>query len=152
MAFLLVVSQPLLIGVGVLAKWAIECGGGTCAGTVWATSPFGAPRDVLLTALAVALPYLLVVFVAAVAWLLTGRTAAQPAEPFPASSLGLTVDHSLAGGTREGQGRRRIAAAFAPAINGSVPTAGASPPLAHLRAQHAGSSRKQRLTWAIKAE
>ena len=37
--FLLVVSQPLLMGVGVLTKWAIECGSGACVGTVRANSP-----------------------------------------------------------------------------------------------------------------
>ena len=142
-AFVLVVSQPLLVGAGVLVKWVIECGDGACASTVRANSPFGSPQDMLLTMLAVAAPYLLAVLVAAVTWLLTSRTAAQPAEPFPASSPGLAVDHSLAGETREGQGRRRIAAAFPSATtNGSGPAARASRPLAHLRAQHAGSSRK----------
>ena len=122
-AFLFVVSQPLLIGVAVLAKWAIECGGGACTGTVRATSPFGAPRDVLLTALAVALPYLLVVFVAAVAWLLTGRTLTQPAaEPVPASSAIQLVDR--------------------PAIRGSIPTVRAGRTLDHLGAPLNGKSRQ----------
>jgi hypothetical protein len=96
MAFLLVASQPLLLGAGVLARWGIECGGGACAGTAYATSPFGPPRDVLLTALAVVAPYLLAVLVAGVTWLLTSRTAAQPAaEPFPASSALQAVNYTL---------------------------------------------------------
>jgi hypothetical protein len=140
---LLVASQPLLVGASVVVKWVVECSGGACASTVRANSPFGSPRDMLLTMLAVAVPYLLAELVAAVTWLLTSRTAAQPAEPFPASSPGLAFDHSLAGGTRERQGRRRIAAAFpSVATNDSVPAARASRPLAHLRAQHVGSSRK----------
>jgi len=140
---LFVTSQLLLLGAAVYAKWVVECKGGACAGTVRANSPFGPPGDALLTALAIAAPYLLAVLVAAVTWLLTSRTAAQPTEPFPASSPGLAVDHSLAGGTRERQGRRRNAAAFpSAATNGSVPAARASRPLAHLRAQQAGSSRK----------
>ena len=78
-ASLLVASQPLLIGVGILTKWVIECGGGACAGTVYAASPFGHPRDALLTALAVAAPNLLAALVAAVMWLLVDHTATQPA-------------------------------------------------------------------------
>jgi hypothetical protein len=75
----LVVSQLLLIGTGVLARWLIDCGSDACAGTARAYSPFGSPRDVLLTARAAALPYLLAVFAAAVAWLLAGRAVARPA-------------------------------------------------------------------------
>ena len=41
---LLVASQPLLMGVGVLTKWAIECGGGACVGTARAASPSVATR------------------------------------------------------------------------------------------------------------
>jgi hypothetical protein len=145
-AFLLAASQPLLVGGGILTKWTIECAGGACAGTVRASSPFGPPRDMLLTVLAVTAPYLLAVLVTAVMWLLTTLTsqaATQPvAELSPASSARLAVDHALAGGTRERQGRQRIAAAPSSATNGSVPTAGASRPLAQLGAQHAGSSRK----------
>ena len=127
-AFLLVVSQPLLIGVGVLAKWAIECGGGACAGTVRANSPFGAPRDVLLTGLAAALPYLLVVFVAAVAWLLVGRTLTQPApEPVPASSA--------------------IQAIHRPATSGSFFTVGTGRTLDHLGAPLNGKSRQSKAYW-----
>jgi hypothetical protein len=86
-AALLVASQQLLLGAAVYAKWVIDCGGGACAGTVRANSPFGPPRDALLTALAIAAPYLLIVLVAAVTWLLTSRTASQPAaESFSASS------------------------------------------------------------------
>ena len=93
---LLVASQPLLIGAGVLAKWTVECGGGACAGTVHAASPFGTPRDVILTALAAAAPYLLVVLVAAGTWLLAGRGAAQSAgSPFPARPA-----HRLASASR----------------------------------------------------
>jgi hypothetical protein len=146
-AFLLAASQPLLVGGGILTKWTIECAGGACAGTVRASSPFGPPRDMLLTVLAVTAPYLLAVLVTAVMWLLTTLTsqaATQPvAELSPASSARLAVDHALAGGTRERQGLQRIAAAFPyAATNGSVPTAGASRPLAQLGAQHAGSLRK----------
>jgi hypothetical protein len=145
-AFLLAASQPLLVGGGILTKWTIECAGGACAGTVRASSPFGPPRDMLLTVLAVTAPYLLAVLVAAVMWLLTTLTsqaATQPvAELSPASSARLAVDHALAGGTRERQGRQRIAAAPSSATSGSFPTAGPSRPLAHLGAQHAGSSRK----------
>jgi hypothetical protein len=109
-AFVLVVSQPLLVGAGVLTKWVIECGDGACAGTLYATSPFGPPRDALLTALTVAAPYLLAVLVAAVTWLLTSRTVAQPVtEPFPASPAPQAVGRPLAGGAREWQGRRRAA-------------------------------------------
>ena len=145
-AILLVAVQPLLVGASILTKWAIECAGGACAGTVRASSPFGPPRDMLLTVLAVAAPYLLAVLIAAVMWLLTtltSRAATQPvAELLPASSARLAVDHALAGGTRERQGRQRIAAAPSSATSGSFPTAGPSRPLAHLGAQHAGSSRK----------
>ena len=86
-AALLVASQQLLLGAAVYAKWVIDCGGGACAGTVRADSPFGPSRDALLTALAIAAPYLLIVLVAAMTWLLTSRTASQlAAEPFSASS------------------------------------------------------------------
>ena len=122
-AFLFIASQPLLIGAGVLAKWAIECGGGACAGTVRATSPFSAPRDVLLTGLAVALPYLLVVFVAAVAWLLAGRTLMQPAvETVPPSSAIQAIDR--------------------PATRGAVPAVGAGRMLDHLGALLIRTSRQ----------
>jgi hypothetical protein len=124
-AFLFIASQPLLIGAGVLAKWAIECGGGACVGTVRATSPFGMPRDVLLTGLAVVMPYLLVVFVAAVAWLLAGRTLTQPAaEPVPASSAIRAVDR--------------------PASRGSFPNVGASQTLEHPGALLNGKSRQSK--------
>lgn len=84
-AFLLIAVEPLLIGAGVLAKWAVECGGGACAGSVYAASPFGTPRDLILTAFVAAAPYLVAVLVAAGAWLLTGRTARRSAvRPFPA--------------------------------------------------------------------
>ena len=122
-AFLFIASQPLLIGAGVLAKWAIECGGGACAGTVRATSPFSAPRDVLLTGLAVALPYLLVVFVAAVAWLLAGRTLMQPAvETVPPSSAIQAIDR--------------------PATRGAVSAVGAGRMLDHLGALLIRTSRQ----------
>lgn len=121
-AFLFVVSQPLLTGVGVLARWVIECGGGDCAGTVRATSPFGAPRDVLLTALAVAMPYLLVVFGATVAWLLAGRTLTQPAvKSVPVSYAIQAVDR--------------------PATRGSVAIVGAGQTLNHPGALRNGTSR-----------
>ena len=124
-AFLFVVLQPLLTGAGILAKWALECGGGACAGTVRATSPFGAPRDVLLTALAVAMPYLLVVFIAAVAWLLAGRTLTQPAvETVPTSSAIQAVDR--------------------PATRSSVPTVGAGQTLDHPGALPNGKSRQSK--------
>jgi hypothetical protein len=100
----------------------------------------------LLTVLAVTAPYLLAVLVAAVMWLLTTLTSQAATQPVaklsPASSARLAVDHALAGGTRERQGRQRIAAAPSSATSGSFPTAGPSRPLAHLGAQHAGSSRK----------
>ena len=73
---LLVASQPLLIGIGVLTKWAPACGGGACTGTVEATF---SPRDALLTALAAAAPYLLAVLVAAVTMPLTSRGPAHAA-------------------------------------------------------------------------
>jgi hypothetical protein len=123
--FLLVVSQPLLIGTGVLARWLIDCGSDACAGTVRATSPFGSPRDALLTALAAALPYLLVVFVAAVAWLLAGRTLTQPADaPVPASSAIQAVDR--------------------PATRGSFPTVGAGRMLDHLGALLIGKLKQSK--------
>jgi hypothetical protein len=119
-AFLFVASQPLLIGVGVLAKWAIECGGGACAGTIRATSPFGSPRDVLLTGLAAALPYLLVVFVAAVAWLLAGRTLTQPApEPVPASSAIQAVDRPATSGSFSAVGAGRTLDYLGALLNGT---------------------------------
>jgi hypothetical protein len=126
-AFLLVVSQLLLIGTGVLARWLIDCGSDACAGTARAYSPFGSPRDVLLTALAAALPYLLAVFAAAVAWLLAGRAVARPAaEPFAASSTVQAIDRTGAGGTREWRGLRQIAAAVPRSTSkGVFPTAGA---------------------------
>jgi hypothetical protein len=124
-AFLFVVSQPLLIGAGVLVRWLIDCGGGACAGTVRAASPFDSPRDVLLTGLAAAAPYLLVVFVAAVAWLLAGRTLAQPAaEPVPASSSIQPIDR--------------------PATSGSFPTVGAGRTLDQLGALLNGKSRQNK--------
>ena len=111
---LLVASQPLLIGAGVLTRWAIECGGDTCAGTVRANSPFGPPRDLLLTALAVSAPFLLAVLVAAVTWLLVGRTAAQPAaEPFPAASDPQGMARELVGEVR-GRPLRRWTTASTP--------------------------------------
>ena len=86
-AALLVALQQLLLGAAIYAKWVIDCGGGACAGTVRADSPFGPPRDALLTALAIAAPYLLIMLIAAATWLLTSRTASQPAaESFSASS------------------------------------------------------------------
>ena len=110
-ACLLVAAQPLLLGAGVLARWAVDCGG-ACAGTVRAISPFGSPRDALLTALAAAAPYLLAVLVAAVTWLLAGRAAAQPAaEPLPAPPDPQAGDRERAGGARERQGPRWTAAA-----------------------------------------
>ena len=97
MIVLLVALQPLLLGGGVLATWVIECSGGVCAGTVRASSPFGPPRDVLLTGLTAAAPYLLAVLIAAVAWLFATGTAAQPAaEPLPGSSAEPAVDRARA--------------------------------------------------------
>ncbi len=75
----LLASQPLLIVTGLLVKWAMACGG-ACAAT-----PFGSPRDIILTALAAAAPYLLALLVAAVTWLLASQRDAQPVvEPSPA--------------------------------------------------------------------
>jgi hypothetical protein len=77
--------EPLLFGVGIVAKWAVACGGDACAGTVHATSPFATPRDVNLTALVVAAPYPLAVLIAAGVWLLAMREARQSAAlPRPA--------------------------------------------------------------------
>ncbi|MGH2615507.1 MAG: hypothetical protein ACRDJC_09735 [Thermomicrobiales bacterium] len=82
---LLVASHLLLLGALVLGRWVIDCGGGACAGTVRAASPFTPPRDVILTALAIAAPYLLAALVVAVTWFVTGRAAARPAAtPVPA--------------------------------------------------------------------
>jgi hypothetical protein len=131
-AFLFVASQPLLIGTVVFVRWLIDCGGGACAGTVRTNSPFGSPRDVLLTALAAAVPYLLVVFVAAVAWLLAGRTLTQPAaEPVPASSAIQAVDR--------------------PATRSSFPTVGASRTLDQLGALLNGKSRQSKAYGAADA-
>jgi hypothetical protein len=83
---LLVASQPLLIGAGVLTKWAIKCAGEACAGTVRAIAPFGSPRDALLTALAATAPYLLAALVATITWLLARcRTAHRAVELFAAA-------------------------------------------------------------------
>jgi hypothetical protein len=76
---LLVTSQLLLLGGIVLARWVVECGGGACAGTVRAASLLSSPRDVILTALVVAAPYLLAALVAAVTWLVTDFRVSQPA-------------------------------------------------------------------------
>jgi hypothetical protein len=96
-AALLVASQLLWLGTAVYAKWVVDCGGGACAGTVRANSPFDSPRDLLLTALAVAAPYLLAMVVVAVAWLLIGR-AAHPVVPrFPASANQQAVAENRAG-------------------------------------------------------
>jgi hypothetical protein len=130
--FLLVVSQPLLIGAGVLARWLIDCGSGACAGTVRAYSPFGSPRDVLLTALAAAAPYLLAVLVAAVTWLLAGRTLSQPAAgPVAASSLVQAVDR--------------------PAIGNSFPSVGNGRRLDHLVALLNGKSKQSKAYGAANA-
>jgi hypothetical protein len=79
-AFFLIASQPLLLVTGILTKWSIECRDGACAGTVYATSTFGSPRDLSLTALAITAPHLLVVLVAAAMWLLTSRASVQSAQ------------------------------------------------------------------------
>ena len=85
-AALLITAQPLLLGAAVYAKWVIECGSGACAGTVRANSPFDSPRDLLLTALAVAAPYLLTTLVVAVAWPLIGRSEHSVVQRFPTSA------------------------------------------------------------------
>jgi len=115
MTFLLVASQPLLVGSGILTKRTIECAGGACAGTVRASSPFGPPRDMLLTVQAVTAHYLLIVLVAAVTWLLTSRTASQSdAEPFSASSV-------LQAGVESNGKTSRIAAFYAEGAKMAAP-------------------------------
>jgi hypothetical protein len=109
-ASLLLASQPLLVGVGVLTKWVVECGGGACAGTVYAASPFGPPRDALLTAVAVAAPYLLAVLVAAVMWLLVDQTAAEPERAAPDLQA---MTRERGGEVRARPGRRWTAATTA---------------------------------------
>ena len=74
---LLAASQPLLVGIGVLIKEATACGA-ICVSAAHLGDLLGSPRDVLLTALAVAAPYLLAGLVTAVTWLLAGRTEMQP--------------------------------------------------------------------------
>jgi hypothetical protein len=69
-ACLLVALQPVLFVTGIVAKWLIDCRGGSCAGAGDATSPIGSPRDVMLTALVLAAPHALAVLIAAMAWLL----------------------------------------------------------------------------------
>jgi hypothetical protein len=103
---LLVASQPLLVGVGVMAKWIIECSGGACAGTVRANAPFDSPRDLLLTALALTAPYLLAMLFA-VAWLLIGRAAHRVGQRFPASANSQSAAESPAGVARERPARQR---------------------------------------------
>jgi pimeloyl-ACP methyl ester carboxylesterase len=117
---------------------------------------FGSPRDVLLTALAAALPYLMVVFATAVAWLLTGRAAARPAaEPDAASSAVQTIDRTGSVGTREWRGLRRIAAALPRSTSkGVIPTAGAgvngmSRRFEAFRAERVGVTMRQR-EWQAK--
>jgi hypothetical protein len=116
----------------------------------------GSPRDVLLTALAAALPYLMVVFAAAVAWLLTGRAAARPAaEPDAASSAVQAIDRTGSVGTREWRGLRRIAAALPRSTSkGVFPTAGAgvngmSRRFEAFRAERVGVTMRQR-EWQAK--
>lgn len=130
---LFVASQPLLVSAGVLVRWVIDCGDGACAGTVRANSPFDSPRDMLLTALAAALPYLLVMFVAVVAWLLAGQMLTQPAaEPVPALSAIRAVDR--------------------PATRGSFPTVGANRTLDHLGALLNRKSRQSKAYGAVDPE
>ena len=95
-AALLVASQLLLLGAAVTAKWVVECRGGACAGSVRANFPFDSPRDLLLTALAVAAPYLLAMLVT-VAWLLIGRAAHPVVQRFPASVNQQSVAENRAG-------------------------------------------------------
>src|SRR5215216_6657187 len=96
-------------------------------------------------------PFLLGVFAAAVAWLLTGRAAARPAaEPDAASSAVQAIDRTGAVGTREWRGLRRIAAALPrPTSKGVFPTTGAgvngtSRRFEAFRAERVGVTMRQR--------
>jgi hypothetical protein len=75
LALLALAAEPLLVGGAVLAKHAVDCGGGACAGTSRADSIFGPTPDALLTALVAAAPLLLAVLVATATLLLTARAA-----------------------------------------------------------------------------
>ena len=91
-----------------------------------ANSPFESPRDHLLTALAVAAPYLLALLVMAVAWLLIGRPAHLVVQRFPASVNQQSVAENRAGVAHK-RPTRQLPAVASPHMEAIADGRGTSP-------------------------